>query len=77
MAGERHRQISLLAIAALVPLAFVWPWWLAFAVLLFWLGRRHPSIYDPKDVGTGRRQLGWVALVIFILCFMPVLTSGH
>ena len=77
MAGENHRRISLIAIAALVPLAFFWPWWLGFAVLLFWLGRRHPSIYDPRDVGAGRRQLGWVALVIFVLCFMPVLTSGH
>jgi len=74
IAGESHRRISLFEIAALVPLVWMWwPWW-AFAVLLFWLGRKHPSIYDPKDVGAGRRHLGWIALVIFLLCFMPTPT---
>ena len=34
-----------------------------------WLGRRHPVIYDSTVLSAGRRKLGWLALVIFILCF--------
>lgn len=71
LAGEKHRRISTLAIVALIPLARLWLAWLLWAAILFWIGRRHPMVYDPTEVGAGRRQLGWIALVIFILCFMP------
>lgn len=72
LAGDKHRLISLVAIVALVPLGkWWWPWWI-WAAVLFWLGRRHPVIYDLNDLGLGRRKLGWVSLLIFVFCFMPV-----
>lgn len=71
LAGDRHRRISMVAIAALVPLALFWWVWLVWAAVLFWMGRRHPVIHDLSDLGPGRRRLGWIALAIFILCFMP------
>jgi len=71
LVGEKHRRVSLVAIAALVPMALFWWVWLVWAVVLFWMGRRHPIIHDYNDVGNGRRKLGWIALLIFILCFMP------
>ena len=77
LAGEKHRRISLVAIVALIPLAKLWWVWLVWAAVLYWLGRRHPMIYDPSDVGRGRRTLGWISLAIFILCFMPApIVSG-
>jgi membrane-associated protease RseP (regulator of RpoE activity) len=70
VAGDRHKLLSRVAIAALLPLGiFFWWVWLVWAALLFWLGRRHPLIYDESDVGVGRRKLGLIALVIFLLCF--------
>jgi Zn-dependent protease len=71
LAGDKHRRISMLAIAALVPLALFWWVWLVWAVVLFWMGRRHPIIHDAGDLGSGRRKLGWISLAIFVLCFMP------
>lgn len=71
LAGDRHRRISLIAIAALLPMAIFWWVWLVWAAVLFWMGRRHPVILDPGDLGAGRRRLGWISLVIFVLCFMP------
>ncbi len=71
LVGEKHRRISLIAIAALVPLALFWWVWLLWAVVLFWMGRRHPAIHDYTELGPGRRRLGWISLVIFVLCFMP------
>jgi Zn-dependent protease len=71
LAPDKHRRISMIAIIALVPLALFWWVWLLWAVVLFWMGRRHPAIHDLTDLGSGRRKLGWIALVIFVLCFMP------
>jgi membrane-associated protease RseP (regulator of RpoE activity) len=79
MAGDKHRLISKAVIAALVPLGiFYWWVWLFWAVVLFWLGRRHPVIYDTTEIGAGRRKLGFVAMAIFLLCFTfaPISTTG-
>ena len=78
MMGEKHRRISLIAIIALVPLALFWWVWLLWAIVLFWMGRRHPIIYDDSALGAGRRRLGWIAMLIFVLCFMPapIMTGG-
>ena len=69
LAERKHRAISNLALVALVPLTPLWPAWLFWAVILFFLGRRHPVVYDLSDLGRGRYQLGWIALAVFILCF--------
>jgi membrane-associated protease RseP (regulator of RpoE activity) len=69
LAGERHKLVSGFAIAALIPLGiFFWWVWLFWAVLLFW-GRRHPTVYDSAELGESRRKLGWISLVVFLLCF--------
>jgi membrane-associated protease RseP (regulator of RpoE activity) len=77
--GEKHRVISKVFIALLIPLGFFFWWvWLFWAAVLFLLGRRHPSIYDTSEIGLGRTKLGWVALAIFLLCFTlaPVHVEG-
>ncbi|MBV9746785.1 MAG: site-2 protease family protein [Acidobacteriia bacterium] len=68
LAERKHRAITNGALAALVPLAVFWPAWLFWAAILFF-GRRHPVVCDMSDLGRGRRQLGWIALIVFILCF--------
>lgn len=69
--GEKHRLVSRAAILALIPLGFVyWPWWV-WAVVLFFLGRRHPYIFDERRLDPRRRLLGLLALIMFLLCFMP------
>jgi membrane-associated protease RseP (regulator of RpoE activity) len=78
LAGERHKLISKIFIAILIPLGvFWWVWWF-WAVVLFFLGRRHPSIYDTTDVGRARVKLGWLAMAVFLLCFTyaPISTGG-
>jgi membrane-associated protease RseP (regulator of RpoE activity) len=69
MVGERHKLLSKIFIAALIPLGTLWWVWYLWAVLLFWLTRRHPMIFDPAEIGPGRRKLGLLALLIFVLCF--------
>lgn len=69
--GEKHRRISLIAIASLIPLSFLyWPWRL-WAVVLFFLGRKHPFIFDETGLDGKRKAWAAVALVLFIISFMP------
>jgi membrane-associated protease RseP (regulator of RpoE activity) len=65
----RHRTVSKTLCLLMLPLGIFWRAWFAWAIILWWLGRRHPAIYDSADLGDSRRRLGWLALVVFILCF--------
>jgi len=69
---RRHRMVSKILAFGLLPLGWLfWPGWYLWGLLMLWLGRRHPAIYDESEVGSGRRKLGWLALAIFLLCFTP------
>ena len=49
-----------------------YPGWIVFGFLLGRiLGVKHPRVYDERPLTTGRKILGWIALVIFVLCFTP------
>ena len=49
LVGDKHKLLSKIFIAALLPMGFWWwPWWL-WAVALFFLARRHPVIVDPSE----------------------------
>ncbi|MCL5745146.1 MAG: site-2 protease family protein [Acidobacteria bacterium] len=79
MLGEKHKLVSKIFIFLLIPLGiFYWWVWLLWAVVLFFLGRRHPMIYDDSNLGPARTKLGYVALAIFLLCFTfaPISTGG-
>jgi membrane-associated protease RseP (regulator of RpoE activity) len=75
---KAHKTISKVLCILLLPLAKFWFGWLIWGILLLWLGRRHPVIDDPSPLDAGRAKLAWVALVIFILCFIynPISAGG-
>jgi hypothetical protein len=54
-----------------------WPGWLLWGLLLAIMGFRHPPLADgsvPLDYR--RKIIGWLAVAIFILTFIPVPFSG-
>ena len=74
-----HRGVSTGLSLLLLPLGyFFWPGWALWGLALLVLGRRHPLVYDPTPLETGRRRLGWLALGIFVLCFSfaPISAGG-
>jgi membrane-associated protease RseP (regulator of RpoE activity) len=73
-----HRLVSRWLCILLLPLGFLWLGWLFWGLVLLWLGRRHPTICDDAGLTPGRRKLGWIALAVFILCFIyaPVANGG-
>lgn len=73
LASERHRLVSFVVALALLPMAlWLWIGWLVWAVLILLLGFRHPPLlnrWEPLD--RKRRVWAGIALLIFLLCFMP------
>lgn len=69
--GERHRWVSYATIGALALMGFLfWPWFVWAGILLL-VGRRHFPIYDDERLDGKREALLVVAVLIFILAFMP------
>jgi membrane-associated protease RseP (regulator of RpoE activity) len=68
--GVWHKTLSRLFAAALIPIGFIYSYtWLLWALFLFLFGMRHPMIYDTSPLQRGRRRLGLLALIIFLLSF--------
>jgi membrane-associated protease RseP (regulator of RpoE activity) len=72
--GDLHRKISRAIVFVLIPLGiFYWQGWLVWTTVLLFLGMRHPMTLD--DTLPLRRRhvwLGWIGLVMFVLCFTPM-----
>jgi len=70
--GERIKLLSYIFIAALIPLGILFSHsWLVWAVLLFFIARRHPFIPDDRSLDPARRWLAVAALAILVLSFTP------
>ncbi len=78
--GRRQLQLSRLVVLVLFTVgvtlgarnqgAYVWVVW---AALLFGMGLKHPPVRDElAPLSRGGRAAGWLALVVFVLTFMPV-----
>jgi membrane-associated protease RseP (regulator of RpoE activity) len=71
-------MLSLLVVLAQFGLSYLRPEWEGypgFLPFIFILGRflgiYHPETEQNEPLGTSRVLLGWLALVVFILCFSP------
>ena len=67
-------RISFVFFLCLIPLGiWVWTGWLVFALLLIFLGLRHPPPLDEvAPLGIRSRILGMTAIILFILTFVPM-----
>jgi membrane-associated protease RseP (regulator of RpoE activity) len=71
--GDKYRNISRGFFLVLVPLGiFCWYGWVAWAVILFFLGLRHPKVIEPlAPLGRKRMVLALLAALILALTFIP------
>ena len=71
--GHRARYVSRVVVAILLVLGvFLFSGWFLWAGLGWLTSLRQPVILDPQaPLNRGSRVMAWVALAIFILCFMP------
>jgi membrane-associated protease RseP (regulator of RpoE activity) len=70
--GRAQRRFALPLWLALALLGYFWPGWLLWCVIVLVIGLYHPPVYDESEPLDGkRRALAWIALLLFVLCFMP------
>jgi membrane-associated protease RseP (regulator of RpoE activity) len=71
--GRGQRTISTVVLLALVGLSFLWFGWAIWIILAFLSRPAHPpTVMDEVPVGNGRRVIGFLCIIAFIVCFIPV-----
>jgi membrane-associated protease RseP (regulator of RpoE activity) len=71
--GRRARQLLPFVLGVLVLLAFVWPGWLLWALLIFLLGRVYAEPLDQiTKLDSRRKAVAVLGIILFILVFTPV-----
>jgi membrane-associated protease RseP (regulator of RpoE activity) len=73
LVGDRAQTLRWPIVLSLAALGLlVWPGWFLWAGLVFFLGQGHPPPLDSVTrLGTGRKILAVLVLVVFILTFSP------
>ena len=67
------RRMYPVILIILVGLGFFWPGWWLWAFLLFFLGRFYAEPLDQiTPLDPKRKLLGYLAIVAFVLTFIPV-----
>jgi len=76
--GPRSLTVSRVVVVMLVALGiFGWTGWLFWAVLLMFLGSRHPYPLDSwTPLDRRRKIIGIITLAVFVLTFTPVPFHG-
>lgn len=60
------------AVVWILPQAYGFESWLLFAFIIGrFVGIFHPTAAIEEPLSTGRKVLGWLALVILVICFTP------
>lgn len=72
--GDKSRYLSYITVGALFLLGItVYSGWLLFAVLIFFLGLRHPApLNDISKLGGRRTVLGAIGIALLVVTFVPV-----
>lgn len=75
--GERFNRLAPYFFGAfLLMTLFLFAGWLLFLLLVLLIGFRHPPICYDLPVRGRDRMIGWAAVGIFVLCFMPTPIHG-
>jgi len=68
-----HNLLSKIAFLLLLPLGFFWEGWLIWAAAIFIFGINHPPVVDETpSLSKEDRILAAVAIIIFVITFIPV-----
>lgn len=73
LAGRNQYIVARVLAAVLIGLGFWWFGWWFFGALVFFFGLNHPpTIQDDMPIGRPAKILGILAVIIFIISFIPV-----
>lgn len=72
--GENSKFVAGLTMAVMVVVAYFYPGWLFWVLLLFFLGVRHPRQSSPLymiPLDRGRKVMAVLSALVFVLTFIP------
>jgi Zn-dependent protease len=77
--GPKTRKLApIFLVSFLVMGVFFWIGWFLWAFIIYFLGLKHPRIWDEySTLSRGRWILGVVVLIIFVLSFIPDPVKGY
>lgn len=77
--GPRSRKLApWLLLAFIVMGIFFWVGWFVWAILISFLGFKHPPVLDEgSQMSQGRKILGIAIIIIFIVSFIPKPIHGN
>ena len=71
--GQRAKYLTWAVVGALLPLSLLWPGWLLWAGLVLFIGRVHSvPLDDVTPLGPVEKRIGALAILLFILVFIPI-----
>jgi membrane-associated protease RseP (regulator of RpoE activity) len=71
--GRLQRRLAFPLWLTLGLMGLYWVGWLLWCFIVMLIGLYHPPVYDEHEpLDRRRRLLAWLALAMFLLCFMPV-----
>ncbi len=71
--GARAKYLSWVTVAILVAIGFFYTGWLLFALLILFLGARHPPpLNDITPLDMKRKVIGVLAFVMLVVAFVPI-----
>jgi membrane-associated protease RseP (regulator of RpoE activity) len=65
--GKAQRTLSKVFLAVLLPMGYFSYSWVLWAVMLFFLGVRHPLVEDDRSLDPARRRIAIAAIAILVL----------
>ena len=73
MGKQASDRVFPFIVGLMAVMGFFWNGWWLWAALIFFMGRRHAEPMDQITELDGKRKiLGFIALVVFVLVFIPV-----
>ena len=71
--GRKQEIVAKVFFIVLLGMSFLWPGWLVWAALVYAMKLRHPPTADDiLHIDKRRKIIGYICMVIFVLCFTPV-----
>lgn len=71
--GRNQHRLGWIFFAMMLALGLWWPGWWFFGILVFLFGIKHPpTINDEMKVPRSTRLMGYIAIVIFFISFVPI-----
>jgi membrane-associated protease RseP (regulator of RpoE activity) len=73
--GKYQKYLAYIAMLGLLALSFWWSGWAIWLLISIFLKPAHPpTLLDDTPIGRGRQFVGYVSILAFIICFMPIPT---